>query len=198
LLQRASLGLHFTGATRERVRRMMEQMESLQGLPRIIQFLSILDTLAGAQDVRGLASRGFALQPTVLDRERMTRLFHFIHERLDQRILLPELARLAHLSDGAFSRFFHAHTNRTLPQFLNELRVGRACRLLAEGGANVTEVAFACGFNNLSNFNRQFRRLKHTTPRAFQEAVRARVQATSPPGAVQIAGSRHKRKCRGF
>jgi len=62
---------------------------------------------------------------------------------------------------------------------INELRVGRACRLLAEGEMNVTEIAFACGFSNLSNFNRQFRRLKRTTPRAFRQAVQAHALGSS-------------------
>jgi AraC-like DNA-binding protein len=84
-----------------------------------------------------------------------------------------------HLSEGAFSRFFRAHAGKTFPEFINELRVGRACRLLAESELSITEVAFACGFANLSNFNRQFLRLKQVTPRAFRRAA----QQHTLPGA---------------
>jgi len=175
LLNRARQGLHFTGPTRDRVGPMLEAMPGLEGLPRVIQFLSVLDTLARARGARTLASRGFTVQANPLDLERMNRVCQTIQDRLDQPLTLPELARLVHLSDGAFSRYFHAHTGRTFPQFVNELRVGRACRLLAEGQMNVTEIAFACGFNNLSNFNRQFRRLKQMTPREFRNRLTAGV-----------------------
>jgi AraC-like DNA-binding protein len=175
MLHRARLGLHFTGTPCDRVGPLLEAMPSLAGLPRVIQFLNILETLAHARGTRTLASRGFAVQANPLDLERMNRVCQTIQDRLDQPLALPELARLVHLSDGAFSRYFHTHTGRTLPQFVNELRVGRACRLLAEGHLNVTEVAFACGFNNLSNFNRQFRRLKQMTPREYRARLVAGV-----------------------
>jgi len=81
---------------------------------------------------------------------------------------------------GAFSRFFRLHTGKTFPEFVNELRIGRACRLLAEGEMNVTEIAFACGFGNLSNFNRQFHRLRHTSPSAFRDAVVTRALKSQP------------------
>jgi AraC-like DNA-binding protein len=180
LLSRARQGLHFSRPTRDRVGPMLEAMSQLEGLPRVIQFLSILDTLAHARGTRTLASRGFTDQINPLanpqDLERMNRVCQTIQDRLDQPLTLPELARIVHLSDGAFSRYFHAHTGRTFPQFVNELRVGRACRLLAEGQMNVTEIAFACGFSNLSNFNRQFRRLKQMSPREFRKRVSAGVE----------------------
>jgi len=173
LLERARLGLRIIGPTRDRVAAIMQEMPNVSGLRRIISFLSILETLAASRDCRPLASRAFAAAGKSFDQERMNRVCEFIRDRLDQPVFLPELAKFVHLSPGAFSRFFRAHTNKTFPEFVNELRVGRACRLLAEGEMNVTEIAFACGFSNLSNFNRQFRRLKRTTPRAFRKAVQA-------------------------
>lgn len=180
LLQRARLGLHFVGPTRERVAALMQQMATVTGLRRIISFLSILELLANSPHCRTLASRAFADAGQSFDQERMSRVCDFIRERLDQPLFRSDLARLVHLSEGAFSRFFRLHTGKTLHEFLNELRVGRACRLLAEGEMSITEIAFACGFGNLSNFNRQFRRLKHTTPRAFRKAVLAHALGTAP------------------
>jgi AraC-like DNA-binding protein len=188
LLQRARLGLRFTGSTRDRVDKLMNTLVAAEGLPRVLRFLHLLETLAESQEFQTLASRGFAEQASPLDQERMNRVCRHIHERLEHPLSLTELARLTHLSPGAFSRFFHAHTGRTFPQFVNELRLGRACRLLAEGEMNVTEVAFACGFENLSNFNRQFRRLKRTTPSAYRQALLACVEArrsSSTPAAGQ-------------
>ncbi|MCX7886269.1 MAG: AraC family transcriptional regulator [Verrucomicrobiae bacterium] len=171
LLERARLGLHFYGQTRDRVAGLMQQMAKADGLRRIVTFLNILEILATSRHWRTLASREFAVSGTLYDHERMNRVCDFIRQHLDQPLSRPEAARLVNLSEGAFSRFFRLHTGRTFRQFVNELRVGRACRLLAEGEMNITEIAFACGFGNLSNFNRQFRRFKQTTPRAFRRAI---------------------------
>ncbi len=98
----------------------------------------------------------------------MTRVLRHVHARIDQPLRLAELARVAHMSEGAFSRFFHRHAGRTFPAFLNRLRVGRACRMLVETDSAVTEIALACGYANLSDFNRQFLRLKGVAPREFR------------------------------
>lgn len=171
LLGRASLGLEVRGETRSRVAALMAEMARLSGVRRIARFLEILDALARSRDCRSLASPGFASSGNPFDQERMNRVCRFISERLEHPIFLSDVARLVHLSEGAFSRFFRAHTGKTFPVFVNELRVGRACRLLAENEMNVTEVAFACGFENLSNFNRQFLRLKGASPSQFRRAV---------------------------
>lgn len=171
LLKRASLGIEVMGATRQRVGAMMVEMRKLRGLTRMVQFLSILDVLARSHECRQISSPGFASTPNPFNQDRMNRVCQFINDRLDQPISLREMAELVHLSEGAFSRFFRIHTGKTFPAFVNELRIGRACRLLVETEMNITEAALACGFPNLSNFNRQFLRLKRLTPREFRRRV---------------------------
>ena len=75
------------------------------------------------------------------------------------------------MSEGAFSRFFRFHLGMTFPAFVNDLRIGRACRLLGETEMSVTEIALSCGYRNLSNFNCQFRRLKNISPREFRRRM---------------------------
>jgi len=171
LLERSVLGLEVCGATRARVAELMTKMGRVSGVRRIARFLEILDVMARSRECRTLASPGFAASGNPFDQERMNRVCRHISERLDQPIFLSDVANLVHLSEGAFSRFFRAHTGKTFPAFVNELRIGRACRLLAENEMNVTEIAFASGFGNLSNFNRQFLRLKGTSPSQFRKAV---------------------------
>jgi AraC-like DNA-binding protein len=105
----------------------------------------------------------------------MNHVFQFLNRHLGEVIRLSEAARIVGLSDGAFSRFFRLHTGKTFPEFLNELRVGRACRLLVEQDKPITEVCYECGFTNLSNFNRQFRRLRSLTPGAFRRQMQRRL-----------------------
>lgn len=172
LLRRAQLGLHVGGPTCAEVSQMMLELVEASGLQQIIRFLSILDVLAHSRDCQSLATAGFVAERNMFDQQRMDRVCQYIHERFDQPITLGEVARLVHLSEGAFSRFFRTHAGKTFPQFVNELRVGRACRLLVEDELNVTEIAYTCGFRNLSNFNRQFQRLKQTAPREYRRSVR--------------------------
>jgi AraC-like DNA-binding protein/quercetin dioxygenase-like cupin family protein len=171
LLQRAALGVEVTGHTRQRVAELMVEMSKLRGLSRIAQFLLVLDALARSHECRQISSPGFINLNNPFNQARMNVVFRFINEHLDHPVSLPQVAELVHLSAGAFSRFFHVHTGKTFPVFVNELRIGRACRLLVESELGVAEIAEACGFANLSNFNRQFMRLKRLTPRAFRHRV---------------------------
>ncbi|OGV62236.1 MAG: hypothetical protein A2283_20345 [Lentisphaerae bacterium RIFOXYA12_FULL_48_11] len=171
LLRRAALGLSFHGETREQVSRMMIQIEKIRGLQRLSMFLSILDILSSSRESRSISSSGFSPELNPFNQERMNNVFQFINSHLADPICLEDVARLLHLSTGAFSRLFRRHTARTFPEFVNELRIGRACRLLAETEMTITEIAMASGFTNLSNFNRQFMRLKKLNPRNFRNKL---------------------------
>ena len=171
LLKRASVGLSFSGKTREQAADLMLQLKGATGLRRLVIFLSILDLLASSRECHSIASPGFSPELNPFNQERMSKVIHYVNEHMDETICLEDAAKLVHLSAGAFSRFFHEHTARTFPAFVNELRIGRACRLLAESGMSITEIAMNSGFTNLSNFNRQFLRLKKITPRDFRNRL---------------------------
>ena len=175
LLVHAKRGLHIVGRTRHKVAAQMKRLAEVQGMERVLQFLQILSVLAGSRECEPIASSGFAASNSDFDQERMDRVFQFLKSHLGEAVRLSEAARVVHLSEGAFSRFFRAHTGKTFPQFVNELRVGRACNLLMEGNRNITEIAFASGFTNLSNFNRQFLALKGLSPRAFRLQLQRRL-----------------------
>ena len=90
---------------------------------------------------------------------------------LDEEVHRDTLADLVHLAPASFSRYFKTRTGKTLPDFINELRVGRTCRMLAEADQPVTEIALACGYANLANFHRQFRRRMRITPRDYRSLM---------------------------
>jgi AraC-like DNA-binding protein len=168
LLHQAKRGLHIVGKTRGKVAVLMNCMADLRGMDRVLQFLQILTTLASSKDCEPIASPGFAADTSLFDQERMDRVFQFLNSRVGQAMRRAEAAKIVNLSEGAFSRFFRMHTGKTFPEFVNELRIGRACTLLMEHNLNVTEVAYECGFTNLSNFNRQFLKLKGLKPREYR------------------------------
>ena len=168
LLHRAALGLHDTGRTRDDIESLLLRCPHQYGLPRVITVLEILQRLAESRELHPIASRGFAPELDPRDEDRVNRVVQYIQKHLDETIYLDHLASLVHLSAGAFSRFFKTRTGKTVPGFINELRIGRACRLLAETDIPVTTIALSCGFTNLANFNRQFLRLKQMPPRDWR------------------------------
>jgi len=167
LLRRSARGLQFTGATQRKVAPLMQKMPLQQGAARLIGLLSVLDALAQCVQARELSSLGFIPVLNTFDAERINKIHAHVYDRIAEPIYQPQVAELVHMSPAAFSRFFRQKTGRTFSAFVNEVRIGRAARLLTEGNMNVTEVCYACGFENLSNFNRRFREIKKMTPREF-------------------------------
>ena len=168
LLQRARRGLEVTGKTRRDVTERLQALPAATGLNRVIALLGVLDALARGSDLRPLASAGFHPQLDASDQERMGRILRHIQEHLTEEIARDDVARIASLSAGAFSRYFRSRTGKTLPEYVNELRIGRSCRFLVETDAPVTEIALDCGFQNLANFNRWFRKVTGTVPRDYR------------------------------
>ncbi|MEQ1860160.1 MAG: AraC family transcriptional regulator [Chthoniobacteraceae bacterium] len=172
LLRRAARGLQVIGRTRDVAAARMESLAGNTGLQRIVDLLAILDLLAGSQELRPLASAGFVPTIAHADQDRMQRVCSYINAHLVETIDRDRVAAEAHLSAGAFSRFFKQRTGKTLPEYVNALRIGRACELLAEDRWKITDIAMECGFRNLANFNRHFRSLIKLSPREYRTRFR--------------------------
>jgi AraC-like DNA-binding protein len=170
LLKRSARGLQVTGATRDVVAARLQALAGKQGLARLIELLEIIHLLAGSNHLRPIASASFAPALRDSDTPRMQRVMRYIHDRLDGVVERDAVARCAALSTGAFSRFFKTRTGKTLPQYVNELRVGKACARLRDAEAKVADIALECGFENLANFNRQFRAITSMNPREYRAA----------------------------
>lgn len=182
LLRRAARGLVVQGKVREEVAGRMLALPEEGRLERVVALLAILARLASAKsgEMKALASASY--EPMLLseDQDRMERVCAYIHGHYTEKLERRELAVLAALSEGAFSRFFHSRTGRTVPQYVNELRVGRACRLLLEyPGRTVSDVALDCGFDNLANFNRRFLAARGVAPSVFRKQSQTAVQRRS-------------------
>lgn len=160
----------------EPVTRTLQGLGALPAPRRTLSMLGVLQSLAEAGGWRPLASLGYSAQLNEDARRRVARACRFMHASYDRKVTLAEVAELVHMSPSAFSRFFRRAMGRTLTDYLNELRVGAACRLLVETDLPVTEIASRAGYHNLSHFNRQFRRRKGVAPRAY------RVAYENPPG----------------
>jgi AraC-like DNA-binding protein len=173
LFRLAGHGLEITGGTRRKVTQLIKCTSRARGIQRLIITLEILAVLSASRELNPISSPGFAPEVQISDRERMGAISAFIEQRITEPIYLEQVARRAGMSAASLGRYFRTRTGKTFPAYLNELRVARVCRLLVETDATVTEVALACGFDSMANFDQQFRRLHGCSPTAYrQQALR--------------------------
>lgn len=136
---------------------------------QFLKFLYILYELSLADDVKVLASSSFANTSRNKESRRVQKVKQYINDHYAEPLRLKDLASLAGMSPVAFSRFFRVRTNRTLSDYIADIRLGFAARMLVDTTRNISEICYECGFNNLSNFNRMFKAKRGSTPREFRE-----------------------------
>jgi AraC-like DNA-binding protein len=169
LLARSARGLDILGKTNEHIGKKMLALCSLKGFPRMLKLLEILQELSESRDYRYISNEPVKGLNAV-ESSRMNEVFDFVFTNYQREIRLEEVASLSNLAVNSFSRFFSQRTRKTFTSFLNEVRLGQATKLLINEDKSVSEVCFACGFNNLSNFNRQFKKVYKVSPLIFRQA----------------------------
>src|SRR5262245_10556397 len=172
LLERSARGLFFPGEAGREIAARMLHLERLSPLRQLAELLIILDDLSRADDAQVLSSRTFVPQLRPDAAHPIDKVWKFIDDRYLDRIPLGQVARVLGMSPSAFSRFFHRTTGKTFTGYVNELRIGHACRLLMDTERGIADVAGASGFTNLSHFNRCFLRLKQMRPSQYRREVR--------------------------
>lgn len=174
LLSAAQVGLHFTSAATARVGELMRETLERSGLDRLLRLLDILNLLARSRTGLPLATPEYRLTNGInpINHHRMEMIHRYVRENLTKEIRQADIAQALNLSAPAFSRFFKGVTGKTFVAFINTLRIHEACRRLANSSVPVTDIAMACGYNNVSNFNRQFLALKGINPSAYRQLVR--------------------------
>jgi len=170
LFQRANQGLEVRGITRLTATRMMQQMPQVRGMKRVILLLQLLDLLANSEDLREISST-IMPQPRPVASNRISMVCEYIEGHLPEPIYVEYLAAIAGLGRSAFSRLFKKSTGRTVPHYVNELRIARACLLLAETDLTVSQIAMDCGFVSPAHFQRQFREHQRCAPLAYRRRV---------------------------
>jgi len=168
LLLRARRGIAFAGDTRESVSQIMARMATKQGLPRVIDLLNILQLLVEMEEYHVLSSPGFV---PVLDEHasaRINRAYHYVFEHFTTTLDHEAIARAVGMSPSAFCHYFKRATGRTLSDFINEVRLGHARKLLIDTDQTISEVAYASGYDSLSNFNRRFHDQVGVSPKEYR------------------------------
>lgn len=164
----AQRGMAVKGKLRDEIAEDMFRLQSLDGWKRLCLLLEVLGKLAAQKSPHYLATASFSPELGERDGTRLTAVCKYVNESFGEKVDHERAATLAGLSPAAFSRFFHKRMGKTFEAYVAEIRIGHACRRLIEDEASVLEIAFSTGFNNLSNFNRHFLKLKGMTPSAYR------------------------------
>ena len=133
----------------------------------------MLNLLANSTQHTPISSIGYSNPYKTSETERMRKVHEYVMQNYRGSLRLDEVASLAGMATAAFCRYFKARTNKTFSDFVSELRVGYACKLLMENKLNVTQVCYESGFNTLSNFNKQFKDLQDKTPSEYRSATQS-------------------------
>ena len=173
MLKKAQNGISFPMSAILKVYAQLDTLASQQqSFHTVLNFLSILYELSLCDNPKVLSSSAFAKAEISSDSRRVLKIQHYINHHYTEDIRLSDLAELIGMSDASFSRFFKLRTGKSLIEYIIDIRLGHATRLLADSTQTVAEICYGCGFNNLSNFNRIFLKKKKCTPKAFRENYR--------------------------
>ncbi|UFH55907.1 AraC family transcriptional regulator [Spirosoma sp. KNUC1025] len=172
LLQRARYGLRFSQTISQKAGEMMGQLVEQTGFTQLLGFLHILTYLSTDRDAYLLASDGYQLSTGTAETERMKRILEFMLAHFRNEIRVDQIASVAGMTPAAFCRYFKKRTRKSFVEYLNELRISHARKLLADTDLSVGQVGLECGYNNSSHFHRQFKLLTSMTPMHYQTAAK--------------------------
>ena len=169
IIEQSERGIKLTGKTRDEVAFLMKRIDTSFGFNRITLLMTILEMIAFNGEYQYLASP--VVQNTINDRdsERLNKVYKYVLDNCQQEINLERASSIANLSKPAFCRYFKKRANKTFVRFLNEIRVGQACRLLVNENQTIAEICYKCGYNNISYFIRQFKTITGFTPLGYRK-----------------------------
>jgi len=169
LFKNAKQGIKFTGKTRNILIKQIHLISTLKGSERLIEFFRMINIMSKTKDQEMLSSTEFTKVENFQDGEKINKVFEYVFDNFNQKIELAKIAAIANMSQTGFCRYFKKRTNKPFSRFLNEIRIGYAKRLLKEDHQKIIQICYDCGFNNLSNFNEQFKKITNITPTQYQK-----------------------------
>lgn len=173
MLEKSVRGILFSKETIAQLAPRIKDLHKHHGFDSMLELMSILHDLSTSRNYRLLSDPGFNTNQNESQHyhsRRIEKTLEYMNKNFDKQISLSEVARLANMSDVSFSRFFKQRTGNTFVDNQTQIRLGHASRMLIDTTQSIAEIAYKCGFNNISNFNRIFKKKKGCTPKEFRES----------------------------
>lgn len=175
MFEKSFRGILFSRETTQYITPRLIELSQKHGFDSVLELISVLHDLSISRNMRTLSNASFTPSENTFsyNSRRIENVMQYLNTNFDKDVTLTEASKIALMTEVGFSRFFKARTGKTFVDTLNEIRLGKASRMLIETTQNITEIAYHCGFNNMSNFNRIFKKKKNCTPKEFRETYNA-------------------------
>ncbi len=170
-LQLSKRGLKYYGRSKEKMTAILLQMKQESGLNKTILLLQLMSLISTSTDYVFLASAGYINTYNGKENGRIDTIFKYLFSNFSREISLEEIAALANMNKQAFCRFFKARTQKTVIEFINEIRIGHAIKLMGIEDQNISSIAYQCGYNSLSHFNKYFKTITGKTPSEYRRRI---------------------------
>lgn len=172
LLSGAQRGISFSPADAIKAEKFLVQMIFNKGIDKMIDFFNLFRVLASAEKRSYICSENYNMESDERGNKRMAAVYTYLSENFFRQISLDEIAKIAKMNPIAFSRYFKENSGTGFVEYLNRLRTNKACYLLRETEYHVNQIAAECGFESISNFNKQFRKAENISPRSYRAQFR--------------------------
>ncbi|MEO8853957.1 MAG: AraC family transcriptional regulator [Ginsengibacter sp.] len=169
LLEKAKRGVRFFGNTQQKAVKKLDEILNKNPLERVADFLEIINIFLESDEYECLASIGYQHSFNQKDTQRMNNVYQYIIKNFSEPISLQQIASVANLTPPAFCNFFKKRTQKSFTEFLNELRVGHACKLLENQELTIADVCFQSGYQNMTHFNNFFKKITKKTPSQYRK-----------------------------
>ena len=169
MFNKSQQGILFSNETTNLVEKRIKELANKKGFLSVLELMSILNLLSTSKDMQLLSGATFSNINKSYNSRRVEKVIDYLNQHYDKSVTLADAANLANMTEVSFSRFFKLNTGTSFMDNLLEIRLGHASRLLIDTNLTISQIAFRCGFNNISNFNRLFKKKKNCTPKDFRE-----------------------------
>lgn len=169
LLKRSERGIQFLEPDVAKVGSRLLKLLKINGFERYVEFLKILEEMASSSNCRLLSGPVMNKELYVETDSRLDKVLRYINHNYTGKLTLSGIAKMACMNPNSFCRFFRDGTGKTIIEYIHEMRVGNACKLIIKGEKNISEIAYECGFNNITNFNRIFKKKTGLRPSEYKK-----------------------------
>lgn len=173
LFDKGQQGVLFNGTDQRKISGLIKEVVTATGMERLILFLKTLETLAHSESYELLSSLGYANTVNTADTERINVVMNYIMQHYASNITVEEIANMSNLTVSSFCRYFKSRTQKTFSEFLNEVRILNACKLLVKKEMTITQICYETGYNNISHFNRQFKLITGLTAKEYAKKYKS-------------------------
>lgn len=169
LFEKSLRGLEFYGPKKSQVIKLMHELLHLDSIQSVIHLLSILNILSKCKEYQHISSRPFEEDNRQDETHRLNLVYEYVFKNFRKKISLKDVADLVHMTPTSFSRYFTLKNNKAFSEFISEIRVKNACKMLIESEESISQICFDCGFNTFSNFNKQFKEIISISPTQYRK-----------------------------